>query len=137
MDPSTIDNESLLQLAQKVKPVKSRTKKGKKFADTSFMMSIADEINIQQESKIQASLSREAEKLKVLVGKEKRKLNRVKKETQKERIEKTKEKLRNQKATIGKSRGDHRQPSSGKAIDTSAGEKSTRKAKRVSFHNSR
>lgn len=52
-------NEELERLAQTVQPAKVRSKKGKKFADVSFMLSLVDQINRREEEKIQSSLEGE------------------------------------------------------------------------------
>lgn len=52
-------NDQLEVLGQAVKSVKPRSKKGKKFADASFMLSLVDSINRREEEKIQSFLEEE------------------------------------------------------------------------------
>lgn len=52
-------NEKLEELAQTTKVAKPKSKKGKKFADASFMLSLVDPINRREEEKIQSFLEDE------------------------------------------------------------------------------
>lgn len=58
-DNEAYDIQEIQRLAKKVKPIKSKHKKGKKFADKSFMLTLVDAVNKVQEEKIQGSLERE------------------------------------------------------------------------------
>lgn len=52
-------NSELEALARAVKPARVRSKKGKRFADGSFMLSLADQINRREEERIQGLLQEE------------------------------------------------------------------------------
>lgn len=56
---SDSDHEALEAIARTIKPVQIRSKKGKKFADKEFMLSLVDSVNKVHESKIQVTLERE------------------------------------------------------------------------------
>jgi hypothetical protein len=106
-----IDIAELEALAKTVKPAKVRGKKGKKFADKSFMLSLVDKVNLGQEQKIQQSLERESEVLKRLAHRGGR---NQKKETKKDKVTRMKNKLlkgnkKGQKdENNSKGKGDHR-----------------------------
>lgn len=53
------DVDDITKIAQTIKPLKSKSKKGKKFADRSFMLSLVDMVNKVHEEKIQSSLEKE------------------------------------------------------------------------------
>jgi hypothetical protein len=111
-----MDYSKIEELAKGVKPVRVSAKKGKKFADKSFMMSLVDSVNKVQEEKIQSTLERESEILKRLTQREKNKSK--KRETKSDKVKKMKDKLqkggkgqnkeKEKEKGKGKGKGDHR-----------------------------
>lgn len=101
---SELDHARLEILAKNIKPAKTKSKKGKKFADTQFMLALVEDVNKKQEEKIQTLLENETELLKRLVRKEKSR--QMRKETRKDKVAKMKEKLKNK----GKNAREERAP---------------------------
>ncbi|PJF18807.1 hypothetical protein PSACC_01362 [Paramicrosporidium saccamoebae] len=97
------------ELAKKVKPVRVSSKKGKKFADKSFMMSLVDSVNKVQEEKIQSTLERESEILKRLTQRENNKSK--KRETKSDKVKRMKDRL--QKGGKGKGKGQDKEKGRG------------------------
>ena len=77
-----------------------RIKKGKKFANSDFMLSLIDDVNRGLEGRIQASLEKEAEVIKVMAIREKKKV--AKKEAKGRHLQSVKEKLRQNSKGKGK-----------------------------------
>lgn len=124
-------------LAEQIGPaVKGKGKKGKKFADQAYMLSLVDSINKIQEEQIQSRLGHEAEILKRLVRRDQ--VRKRSREDKKERVTKMKDKLRQkgksaapEAAPSSKGKGDHRGKSSGGATSKKGG--SGGKTRRVAF----
>lgn len=112
VDEEMLDKLELEALAEQIKPAKTKAKKGKKFADQTYMLSLVDSINKVQEVKIQNSLERTSEALKRLVKRDQSK--KLKRETKGDKVAKMKEKLRQKgkskptESSLGKNKGDHR-----------------------------